>query len=1080
MLFSIWESVFGPAAPARLRRVANLNSLQGFGADLARVDAVATPATFGPMCPGQTCAGVPDFNSATAPFAYAGYSVDQVLDVLRSTVLAAEVGWNQAVKSARVGAPEREVLGYTAGPRVQAGYGWRNTWTGVYGAGGCQSCLWAQMGVKLGAAGLARRTGPDGWVVQESWNCTAPGAYPPAAGPRNASAGRRMAGTPEECKAACAAAAAAACAGFSYHEDNRTCFFLASVVAMGPPGSALPSNSPNLGALGTGAVRASCYSRAAPAPAVSAEAAWAACSGRCGRPPFWAVAPLGWADLDRLADLALNVTQGAQLEQALEDALHEANGHPRMQGSLLDALERWRRVAGGGAVCMPPLDYTPGRWWPQSGFVKDPVDIGLRRSPLQRPAPKLQAVRAWLAGDPLILPFTGPGPEGSGGGPEAGSGGVGACQPACAWGLCVNGSCLCFPGYAGPDCAAASAERPANECQGPGVAVGTNVAGFSYWSTQWDYVDVFKKSGLGDTSGNRGWLAQRFGSWAWDTKEPLNISLNGYPAELAPTSATGRLMIRDLQRHGVSGVYTVLWDGDGTVACSMDDVQRVWRPRPGRLDVLVQLSLAGNNGLFLRIERTNPADPVRKIRVLTPGFGSGGGWGGYRGSPFHPAFVETMRRYRVLRFMEWQAGGGGPGSWAQRPQRSDPSYVTNGAPLEDMLLLANLVGADAWFCLPYLADDDYVRSFAEMVRAGLRPDRKAYIEYSNELWHTGFAGGQYVDARGSAMGLGRLCYAVARMRNISRIFRGVFGPEGRGRFVTVVSTQLVAPDATRQILACSIGAPGEDIDALALAPYFDGFAQGLPDVPSILAGYAAGINASLALVRAHASLTAQRGFALLTYEAGPGSPVGSLSDLGIAAHRESGMRALIRQYYEGLAMAGVGLLMHFTSTGAPTKYGAWGLLETTDQDPATAYKREGLFDFMDAHAACALPPRGANDRGECGGHGYFAGGEGGGTGCLCYYGYSGERCELATYTEHKSCGFGCTFDQAPQTLSPPSAPPPSPLPVFPLQVRMLIRCSFNPTWVYDSACFPPSPFPSEQPPTHCPVFSWGRACASLC
>jgi hypothetical protein len=118
------------------------------------------------------------------------------------------------------------------------------------------------------------------------------------------------------------------------------------------------------------------------------------------------------------------------------------------------------------------------------------------------------------------------------------------------------------------------------------------------------------------------------------------------------------MMIRDLQRHGVSGRYTVLHDGDGLLIFGMD-VQHVWRPAAGRAEVQVELSAQFNNGLFLSVDRTNPLDPVRNIRVFTPGFGGRGGGissrAGYRGTPFHPAFIETLRRYRVLRFMDWQA-----------------------------------------------------------------------------------------------------------------------------------------------------------------------------------------------------------------------------------------------------------------------------------------------------------------------------------------------------------------------------------------------------------------------------------------
>lgn len=41
--------------------------------------------------------------------------------------------------------------------------------------------------------------------------------------------------------------------------------------------------------------------------------------------------------------------------------------------------------------------------------------------------------------------------------------------------------------------------------------------------------------------------------------------------------------------------------------------------------------------------------------------------------------------------------------------------------------------------MPHLADDDYYREFARLVKRTLRPDVKVYVEWSNEPWHTGAA-----------------------------------------------------------------------------------------------------------------------------------------------------------------------------------------------------------------------------------------------------------------------------------------------------------------------------------------------------
>ena len=335
--------------------------------------------------------------------------------------------------------------------------------------------------------------------------------------------------------------------------------------------------------------------------------------------------------------------------------------------------------------------------------------------------------------------------------------------------------------------------------------------------------------------------------YVWDTNEPLNLTKDGYPGMLMPNQKAGRMMVRDLQRHGLSGVYTVLHDGDGVVDASMSDVKRVWRPEPGRVDVDVQLSVDFNNGMWLTVQRSNPQDPVRNIRVLLPGFF---GEQQFLNNPFHPAFVHSLKRYRILRFMEWaKTNEDLEGSWDARAKRSDLSYVLRGVPLEEMVLLANMIGADAWFCIPHRADANYITKFAELVHSSLRPDRKIYVEFSNEVkrvkmlqtfsaacgidcavlvqlqrytvsnfvlcfvlrdfcgccnqvWHTGFPGGVFSEQEASKLGITRLCYVVQRTQAISRIMKEVIGPNWRERLVVVVASQTVNSDATRQILAC--------------------------------------------------------------------------------------------------------------------------------------------------------------------------------------------------------------------------------------------------------------------------------------
>ena len=85
-------------------------------------------------------------------------------------------------------------------------------------------------------------------------------------------------------------------------------------------------------------------------------------------------------------------------------------------------------------------------------------------------------------------------------------------------------------------------------------------------------------------------------------------------SQLYTNQKAGTMMIRDLQGHIPAGTYTLLYDGEGIIDCSMD-VDGMRQMEAGRAEIDLKPSTQGNNGLFCTVERTNPANPVRNIRV---------------------------------------------------------------------------------------------------------------------------------------------------------------------------------------------------------------------------------------------------------------------------------------------------------------------------------------------------------------------------------------------------------------------------------------------------------------------------------
>src|SRR5690606_11347464 len=110
-----------------------------------------------------------------------------------------------------------------------------------------------------------------------------------------------------------------------------------------------------------------------------------------------------------------------------------------------------------------------------------------------------------------------------------------------------------------------------------------------------------------------------------------------------------------------------------------------------------------NQGIYLRIDSSNTSNPVRNVKVWLPGFEDAK-------SPFHPLYLQRLKPFSVIRFMDWmRTNGSDIVSWGNRPK---PNYYTQGTPdgvaLEYMIDLCNELGADPWFCMPHLANDRYV------------------------------------------------------------------------------------------------------------------------------------------------------------------------------------------------------------------------------------------------------------------------------------------------------------------------------------------------------------------------------------
>ena len=149
-----------------------------------------------------------------------------------------------------------------------------------------------------------------------------------------------------------------------------------------------------------------------------------------------------------------------------------------------------------------------------------------------------------------------------------------------------------------------------------------------------------------------------------------------------------------------------------------------------------------------------------------------------------------------------------------------------------MLELANRTGAEPWFALPHHADDDYMRRFARMVRDGLRPDLRVWVEYSNEVWNWQFRQADWAEENARARWDGRewgwVQFYALRATEMVRIWNEVFADQPE-RLVRVLSVQTGWLGLEQDILHAplwqaedpGIDPPYRHFDAYAVTGYFN-------------------------------------------------------------------------------------------------------------------------------------------------------------------------------------------------------------------------------------------------------------------
>jgi hypothetical protein len=468
-----------------------------------------------------------------------------------------------------------------------------------------------------------------------------------------------------------------------------------------------------------------------------------------------------------------------------------------------------------------------------------------------------------------------------------------------------------------------------------------NLNGPADWNTELPFVDVFRLS--------RRWVSQRKGE-PWGRGPELELDQHGWVKRLQADCWAESPLCTISGGHYPDGRYTILYDGEGEL--DVWNTAAVVSRSPGKI---LFDAVPSRGGFHLKLLATNPANYVRNIRVIMPGFAET-----YGTEPFHPVFLRRWQGIACLRFMDWmETNGSKLSNWSQRPTPADATYTEKGVALEVMIELCNRLDADAWFCMPHLADDDYVRNFARMVRERLDPELKVYVEYSNEVWNGIFAQSRWAGEQGIRLGFAAKPWEAAwrftahRSVQIFAIWEEAFG--GRQRLIRVLPTQAANPYVSERVV--EFQEAFKHADALAVAPYVscnvppagDGLTAAQVERWTVeeLLDHAEkkSLPQSIDWIRRQKQVADKYGLRLIAYEGGQhlvgvggGENNEKMTALFHAANAHPRIGRIYDQYYRAWTEAGGDLFCYFSSVGRWSKWGSWGIMQHFDDDPLQSPK----------------------------------------------------------------------------------------------------------------------------------------------
>ena len=512
------------------------------------------------------------------------------------------------------------------------------------------------------------------------------------------------------------------------------------------------------------------------------------------------------------------------------------------------------------------------------------------------------------------------------------------------------------------------------------MRVGTNLDGAPDWEAT-KFANVLNQQ--------RDWMtrnADGSGDWDSDLTAQVPRSNNGWPVVVPFVPANGappqivhtvfpvagpgnyRLIVRGKGRVvfiASDGLLDPKKSGNHRVTYEFEGGQKTFNLRVYDSDFG-----DGSGTIFLEYHESDPADPVRDMRLVTPGH-----LRTFWKQPFLPQYTDNLSLFSNLRFMDWGHTNDSPlRHWRDRTRRNVNTQAgTGGIAIEYMVQLANQQRQDMWICIPAEASDHFVRNSARVILSQLDPDLKVFVEYSNETWNSIFSQTSYVQMQGQRLWLspdpwesGQMFVAM-RSAEIWGIFADIFGDQATHRMVKVMASHAdnisLSQSRLEYLQDPELNPSGIRADAIAIAPYFGGTVAddlvregvvGSVTPQEIVSRAREDMQQSARLnVELHQQLAKDYDLWLVMYEGGQ-HLVGSFEDFDnqaltnklIAANRHPSMYDLYYDYLNMLNENDVALFSNFSYMYEPTRFGSWGIFENPKQPINEAHKFQAIADWI--------------------------------------------------------------------------------------------------------------------------------------